>query len=205
MPLTTKYLGLTLKNPLVASASTLNSKLDNIRRLEDAGAGAIVLPSLFQEQIEAEADQRTSRIDVYADSSPEAASYFPAIAAKPYGLGPDRYLDFVRQARAAVAIPVIASLNGSSRAGWTDYARLIEQAGASALELNMYHVPTDLAESGQSIEARYLEILESVCGSVALPVSVKLAPYLSSIGHFAGQLVERGARRTCAVQSFAGA
>jgi len=180
--------GATLARRIARSAVTMP-----IRRLEDAGAGAIVLPSLFQEQIEAEADQWSSRVDAHAESSPEAASYFPTAVANPYGLGPDRYLEFVRQARTAVAIPIIASLNGSSRAGWTDYARLIEQAGAAALELNMYHVPTDLIESGQVIETRYTEIVQAICGSVTLPVSVKLAPYLSSIGHFAGQLVQRGA------------
>ncbi|MGD0186295.1 MAG: dihydroorotate dehydrogenase-like protein [Roseiarcus sp.] len=193
MAFTTNYLGLTLKNPLVASASSLNSKLDNIRRLEDAGAGAIVLPSVFQEQIEADADALSSRVDVHAESSPEALSYFPGAVANPYGMGQDRYLNLVRRARAAVAVPVIASLNGSSRAGWTDFAQLIEQAGAAALELNMYHIPTDLLESGQIIEARYIEIVDAVCGSIKLPVAVKLTPYLSSIGHFAGRLVERGA------------
>jgi dihydroorotate dehydrogenase (fumarate) len=193
MALTTNYLGLTLKNPLIASASSLNSRLDNIRRLEDAGAGAIVLPSMFQEQIEAEADEVSSRIDAYAESSPEALSYFSGAISSPYGMGPDSYLNHVRRAREAVGIPIIASLNGSSPAGWTDFARLIEQAGASALELNMYHVPTDLLESGQVIEARYSEIVEVVCGTVALPVAVKLTPYLSSIGHFAERLVEHGA------------
>jgi dihydroorotate dehydrogenase (fumarate) len=193
MALTTNYLGLTLKAPLVASASSLNSRLDNIRRLEDAGVGAIVLPSVFQEQIEAEADEASSRIDAYAESSPEALSYFSSAIVNPYGMGPDSYLNLVRRARAAVGVPIIASLNGSSRAGWTDFARLIEQAGAAALELNMYHVPTDLLESGQVIEARYTEIVEAVCGTVTLPVAVKLTPYLSSIGHFAEQLVGRGA------------
>jgi dihydroorotate dehydrogenase (fumarate) len=193
MALTTNYLGLTLKNPLIASASSLNSRLGNIRRLEDAGAGAIVLPSVFQEQIEAEAEEVSSRVDAYAESSPEAQSYFSSAIANPYGMEPDGYLNLVRRARAAVGIPVIASLNGSSRAGWTDFARLIEQAGASALELNMYHVPTDLLEAGQVVEARYNQIVEAVCGTVALPVAVKLTPYLSSIGHLAQQLVEHGA------------
>ncbi len=193
MLLATKYLGLTLKNPLVASASPLNSKLDNLRRLEDAGAAAIVLPSLFQEQVEAEAEAHESRMDVYAESSPEALSYFPAAVSGPYGVGPERYLDLVRRGAEAVSIPVIASLNGSSRAGWIEYARLVEQAGAAALELNMYHVPTDLSESGHDVEARYLEIVQAVCGSVTLPVSVKLTPYLSSIGHFAALLVQHGA------------
>lgn len=192
MSLATKYLGLTLKNPLVASASPLNGKLDNLRRLEDAGAAAIVLPSLFQEQIEGEAEAQEARVAVYADSSPEAQSYFPPAISGPYGVRPERYLDLIRRGTEAVAIPIIASLNGSSRAGWIDYARLIEQAGAAALELNMYHIPTDLLESGRDIEARYIEIVDAVCGSVGLPVAVKLTPYLSSIGHFAETLAEHG-------------
>jgi len=193
MLLATKYLGLELKNPLVASASPLNSKLDNLRRLEDAGAAAIVLPSLFQEQIEAEADTLASRVDVYAESSPEAASYFPAAVSGPYGVRPDRYLELVRRARDALSIPVIASLNGSSRAGWIDHARLIEQAGAAALELNMYHVPTDLMESGRDVEARYTDIVTAVCETITLPVAIKLTPFLSSLGHLAATLVEHGA------------
>ena len=170
MLLATKYLGLSLKNPLVASASPLNSKLDNLRRLEDAGAAAIVLPSLFQEQIESEADAREARVEVYGESSPEALSYFPAAASVPYGMRPERYLDLVRRGTEAVSIPIIASLNGSSRAGWIEYARLIEQAGAKAIELNMYHVPTDLLESGRDVEVRYTEIVQAVCGSIELPV-----------------------------------
>ncbi len=191
--MTTRYLGLALDNPVVASASPLNSKLDNIRRLEDAGAGAIVLPSLFQEQIEAEAEAHEDLMSAYANSSPEAQSYFPPAISGPYGLGPDQYLGFVRRARDAVRIPVIASLNGSSKAGWVEYAKAIEQAGAAALELNMYHVPTDLTESGRDIEARYTDIVGAVCGSVRMPVSIKLTPYLSSIGHFANILINEGA------------
>jgi dihydroorotate dehydrogenase (fumarate) len=193
LSLATRYLGLALKNPVVASASPLNSKLDNIRRLEDAGTAAVVLPSLFQEQIEAEAETHDDLMGAYANSSPEAQSYFPSSISGPYGLGPHQYLDFVRRARDAVGIPVIASLNGSSKAGWVEYATLIEQAGAAALELNMYHVPTDLSESGHDIEARYTGIVGAVCSAVALPVSIKLTPYLSSIGHFANALVDQGA------------
>jgi dihydroorotate dehydrogenase (fumarate) len=193
MSLETKYLGLALNNPLVASASPLTGKLDNLRRLEDAGAGAIVLPSLFQEQIEAAADTLSSRIDAYTDSSPEAGSYFPNAVTGPYGVGPDRYLDLVRRARDAVAIPVIASLNGSSLAGWVDHARLIQQAGASALELNLYHVPADLLETSADVELRFMEIVHAVCSSVALPVSVKLTPFLSSLGHFATMIARQGA------------
>jgi dihydroorotate dehydrogenase (fumarate) len=191
--MTTRYLGLALKNPVVASASPLNSKLDNIRRLEDAGVGAIVLPSLFQEQIEAEATAHDDLMGAYANSSPEAQTYFPPSISGPYGIGPDQYLGFVRRAHEAVSVPVIASLNGSSKAGWMDYAKLIGQTGAAALELNMYHVPTDLSESGRDIEARYTDIVGAVCGAIALPVSIKLTPYLSSIGHFANTLVDQGA------------
>jgi dihydroorotate dehydrogenase (fumarate) len=193
MSLATRYLGLELSNPLVASASPLNNKLDNIRRLEDAGAGAVVLPSLFQEQIEAEAEARMSFVEAYADSSPEARSYFHASVGGPYGLRPDRYLDLVRRAKEAVAIPIIASLNGSSRAGWIDYARLFEEAGAAAIELNLYHIPTDLFESGREVEARFTDIVRAVYQSVALPVAVKLTPYLSSPGDLAVTLVEEGA------------
>src|SRR5271165_3250357 len=190
MSLATRYLGLELKNPLIASASPLNSKLDNIRRLEDAGVAAIVLPSLFQEQIEAEAEARLSLMDTYAESSPEASSYFHASIAGPYAVGPERYLDLVRRAKEAVAIPVIASLNGSSQAGWTDHAWLIEQAGAAALELNMYHVPVNLFESSFDVEARHGEVVRAVCGSIEIPVAVKLTPYISSFAHFASAIVD---------------
>ena len=193
MSLTTKYLGLTLKSPLVASASPLNSKIDNLRRLEDAGAAAIVLPSLFQEQIEAESERQASRAVAFSESSPEALSYFPAAANGPYGIYPERYLDLIRRAKEAVSIPIIASLNGSSRAGWIEHARLVEQAGVAAIELNMYLVPTNLSESGHDIEGRFVDIVKAVCGGSGLPVAIKLTPYLSSIGHFAVTLVEHGA------------
>lgn len=191
--LKTRYLGLDLENPVIASASHLNGKLDHLRRLEDAGAGAVVLPSLFQEQIEAAEETHDALMGAYANSSPEAQTYFPHAISGPYGIGPDRYLELVRKARDALSIPVIASLNGSTKAGWVDYAGRLAEAGASALELNMYHVPTDLMESGQAVEARYTGIVSAVCAAVALPVSVKLTPYLSAIGHFATTLVASGA------------
>ncbi|WP_158927565.1 dihydroorotate dehydrogenase-like protein [Acidisphaera sp. S103] len=194
MSLSTQYLGLTLKNPMIASASPLNSKVDNLRHLEDAGAAAIVLPSLFQEQIEAETENQISRVEAFANSSPEALSYFPAAANGPYGMYPERYLDLVRRGKESVDIPIIASLNGSSRAGWVEHAKLMEQAGASALELNMYQVSTNLLETGRDIEAHYRDIVQAVCGSVGLPVSVKLTPYLSAIGNFATTLVGHGAK-----------
>lgn len=193
MSLATTYLGLALKNPLVASASPLNAKLDNLRRLEDAGAAAIVLPSLFQEQIEHEEAANEAKTLAYADSSPEAMTYFPPRSSGPYGLVPERYLDLVRRGAEAVRIPVIASLNGSSRAGWIEYAGLVEREGAAAIELNMYHIPADLLESGRDIEARYVDIVDAVCRAVHVPVSIKLTPYLSSIGHFATTLVTHGA------------
>ena len=193
MSLATTYLGLQLQNPLVASASPLNAKLDNLRRLEDAGAGAIVLPSLFQEQVEREETVNQAKTLAYADSSPEAMTYFPPASSGPYGLVPERYLDLVRRGTDAVAIPVIASLNGSSKAGWIEYASLIEQAGAAAVELNMYHIPADLLDSGRDIEARYVDIVDAICRATTIPVSVKLTPYLSSIGHFATTLVDHGA------------
>jgi dihydroorotate dehydrogenase (fumarate) len=191
--LTTQYLGLTLTNPIVASASPLNRKVENLRQLEDAGAGAVVLPSLFQEQIEAEAESRVAQVEVFANSSPEALSYFPEAANGPYGIYPEQYLDLVRRVKTALTIPVIASLNGSSKAGWIEYAKLIEQAGAAAIELNMYHVPTNFAETGQDIETRYNDIVKAVCASVTIPVSIKLTPYLSAIGHSAQDLVQNGA------------
>ncbi len=191
--LTTTYLGLQLKTPLVASASPANAKLDHLRQLEDAGAAAVILPSLFQEQIEAEGALHEDLMSNSINNSPEAQNYFPTSVSGPYGLGPERYLEHVRRSRAAMSIPVIASLNGSSKAGWVEYAKLLEQAGAVAIELNMYHVPADLLESGRDVEARYSAIVEAVCSCVAIPVSVKLTPYLSSIGHFALTLVDQGA------------
>jgi dihydroorotate dehydrogenase (fumarate) len=193
MSLATTYLGLHLANPLVASASPLNAKLDNLRHLEDAGAGAIVLPSLFQEQVEREEASNEAKQLAYADSSPEAMTYFPPAAPGPYGLVPERYLDLVRRGTEAVGIPIIASLNGNTKSGWIEYASLVEQAGAAAIELNMYHIPADLVDSGRDIEARYVDIVEAVCRAAKIPVSVKLTPYLSSIGHFAATLVDHGA------------
>jgi dihydroorotate dehydrogenase (fumarate) len=190
----TQYLGLPLKNPLVASASPLNAKLDNLRRLEDAGVAAIVLPSLFEEQIEVEAQKRILRIEAHANSSPEALSYFPSSVAGPYGIGPHRYLDLVSRARDVLGIPVIASLNGTTKAGWLDYAGLLEQAGAAAIELNMYHIPVDFDETGRDIEARYTDIVAAVCQELAIPVCVKLTPHLSSVGNLAQGLVAHGAK-----------
>lgn len=192
MPLTTTYLGLLLQSPLVASASPSTANLDDLRRLEDAGAGAVVLPTLFQAQVEAEADSLEAQMGVFASTDPDALT-LNSDGYGGLGLLPDRYLDLVRRAVEAVDIPIIASLNGVTPAGWSQYAHLIEAAGAAALELNLYHVPTNLLESGHDVEAGYASIVDDVCNSVRLPVSVKLTPYQSAIGHLAATLVEHGA------------
>ena len=191
MNLTTRYMGLTLGCPLIASASPLNTDIGNIRRLEDAGAGAVVLPSLFEEQIEAEADRHEHLVGAGSESSPEASSYFPA--ASDYRVGPDQYLDLVERASSAVAIPVIASLNGTTDEGWVSYARLIEQAGAKGLELNVYFIPADIALTGREVEQRYLNILKSVREYVSIPIAVKLSPYFSAVGNMALELEKAGA------------
>jgi dihydroorotate dehydrogenase (fumarate) len=191
MDLTTRYLGLTLKNPLVASASPLTGDLGNLRRLEDFGAAAVVLPSIFEEEIEAEEAESERLTIARGESFAEALSYFPAAIGS--GVGPHAYLDLIRRAREAVAIPVIASLNGISPAGWRDYARLVEEAGASAIELNAYFIPSDLSLSGREIESRYVDMLKSVKAAVAIPVAVKLSPYFSAPGYMAIALAEAGA------------
>jgi dihydroorotate dehydrogenase (fumarate) len=191
MDLTTRYLGLSLKSPLVAGAGPLTAEIDNIRRLEDLGAGAVVLPSIFEEQIEQE-EQLIERLAAAGtDSYPEALTYFPASAS--YTIGPERYLEVLHDAANAVDIPVVASLNGITSQGWTNFARQIEDAGADALELNIYFIPADVRMSGQDVEARYLTILKAVKQAVKIPVAVKLNPYFSAPGHMASQLVDAGA------------
>ena len=189
MDLTTRYMGFELKNPLVASASPLNAEIGNIRRLEDCGAAAVVLPSLFEEEIEAEMRRHESLTAMGLESSPEARSYFPR-SEEP---GPQHYLDLVRRAVAAVDIPIIASLNGTTDEGWIDYARRIEEAGAAGLELNVYFIPTDLSLSGRDVEQRYLDILRQVRGAIDIPIAIKLGPYFSSIGQIAMEFADAGA------------
>ncbi len=189
MDLTTRYMGLELKNPLVASASPLNAELGNIRRLEDSGAAAIVLPSIFEEQIEAEMRHYATLTTAGVESSPEAQSYFPE-SEEP---GPQQYLDLIRRAVAAVDIPIIGSLNGTTDEGWIAYAKLIEEAGASGLELNVYFIPTDLSLTGRDVEQRYLEILREVRKAIDIPVAIKLGPYFSSMGQIAMEFVGAGA------------
>ena len=189
MDLTTRYMDLELKNPLVASASPLTGNLDDIRSLEDAGAAALVLPSLFEERIEAEVSAHEVLTATGLESSPEARGYFPASE----GPSPDQYLDLIRRAVTAVDIPIIASLNGTTDEGWTGYAKMIEEAGAAALELNVYFIPTDLALTGGDVEQRYLEVLRQVRRTVSLPLAVKLCPYFSSVGQIATQFAAAGA------------
>jgi dihydroorotate dehydrogenase (fumarate) len=191
MDLTTRYMGLALRNPLVASASPLNTEIGNLRRLEDAGAAAIVLPSLFEEQIEAEAARYDRLTAAPAESFAEALSYFPEQTE--YRVGPNAYLDLIRRAREAVEVPIIASLNGTANEGWISYARLIEEAGACGLELNIYFIPADLSLTGAAIEQRYLDIVRSVRTMVSIPVAVKLSPYFSAVGNMALALEKAGA------------
>ncbi len=191
MDLGATYLGLELRNPIIASASPLTGDVGALRRLEDSGVGAVVLPSLFEEQIRREERLAERLTSVGADSSPEASSYFPA--AIEYHTGPHGYLDLVARARAAVDIPVIASLNGTSEAGWVDYARLIEQAGASALELNVYRIATSPSATGAGAEAACVGLFAAVRRRIAIPVAVKLHPYFSAFGDLARQLDHAGA------------
>ena len=191
MDLRTEYLGLELRDPLVPSASPLSEDLDNLRKMEDAGAGAVVLHSLFIEQVEREARTLDHFLDHGTHSFAESLSYFPAPGE--FRLGPDEYLEHIRQARRALAIPVIASINGSHPGSWVKMAARMEQAGASALELNLYDIPAGLEVTGEEVEARYLEVVRSVRGAVKLPLAVKIGPYFSSPGNMALRLVEAGA------------
>lgn len=191
MDLTTRYMGMQLRNPLIASSSPLTGDLGNLRRLEDAGAAAVVLPSLFQEQIEAETLRYEQLLQAGAESFPEARTYLPTHAIE--HTGPERYLTLVRNAVEALKIPVIGSLNGTTNEGWIGYARQIEQAGAGALELNVYLIPTDTSMSGTSVEKRHLDILAAVRAAVTIPIAVKLSPCFSALAHMAGELERAGA------------
>jgi dihydroorotate dehydrogenase (fumarate) len=189
--LRTKYLGLELGNPVIASASPLTKDLDAFKRLEDAGAAAVVMFSLFEEQLRWEQDSLEYLTDDPADSFAEALSYFPPAAS--YRVGPDYYLELIRRATRAVHIPIIASLNGITNQGWIEYARQVQDAGAAALELNINYVPSDLVESGHEVEQRYLDIVRGVKATVTIPIAVKLGPFFSAMGHMARQLDEAGA------------
>ncbi|MGD0472122.1 MAG: dihydroorotate dehydrogenase-like protein [Candidatus Velthaea sp.] len=191
MKLATTYMGLNLSSPLVASASPLTRNIANIQRLAENGAGAIVLPSLFEEQIDAEREELERGMSVASDSSPEALTYFPDPVLFESGTRP--YLDIVRRARAAVGIPIIASLNGTTDTGWIDFAKQLEQAGASGIELNIYFIPADAALDAGDVERRYIDILRAVKQSVRIPIAVKLSPYFSAPFAFARRLQDAGA------------
>ncbi|MBI5510783.1 MAG: dihydroorotate dehydrogenase-like protein [Deltaproteobacteria bacterium] len=190
MDLSTTYMGLKLKNPLVPSSSPLMAKLDSVRAMEDAGAAAVVLHSLFEEQIRHEQNELDHYLSRNAESYQEAMTYFPDLGH--YKLGPDEYLEHIRKVKAAVKIPVIASLNGVTTGGWIEYAKKMEAAGADALELNVYFIATDVAETGAKVEERYLDILKAVKKTVKIPVAMKLGPFFSSIPNMAVRLQEAG-------------
>ncbi len=191
MDLTTTYLGMRLKNPLVPSASPLSEQLDTIRQMEDAGAAAVVMHSLFEEQLTRESHRLDHYLDYGSESFAEALSYFPDAAA--YHVGPEQYLEKIRRAKEAVDVPIIGSLNGISTGGWTRYAKWIEEAGADALELNIYYIPTDPRLTGAHVEARYLDVLRAVRQHVTIPLAVKLSPYFSAMANMAQRLAEAGA------------
>lgn len=191
MDLTTTYLGLDLKNPLVPSASPLSEEIGTIRRLEDAGAAAIVMHSLFEEQLTRESHRLDHYLDYGSESFAEALSYFPDPGN--YRVGPEEYLDKIRRAKAAVDIPIIGSLNGISPGGWTQYARYIEEAGADALELNIYYIPTDPDLTGAEVEQRYLSVVRMVRESITIPLTVKLGPYFTAMANMARRLADDGA------------
>lgn len=191
MDLSTKYMGLTLKNPIVPSASPLSDKIDLIRRMEDAGASALVMYSLFEEQITMESHQLDHYLSYGTESFGEALSYFPDMGF--YKVGPEEYLEKIRKAKEAVEMPIIASINGTSAGGWVEYARSIEDAGADALELNVYYVPTSPHMTSAEVESRYLEVLRAVKKNVSIPVAVKIGPFFSSIPNVAHELALAGA------------
>ena len=191
MDLTTTYMGMTLKNPIVPSASPLSEKLDGIRRMEDAGAAAVVMYSLFEEQINLESLQLDHFLTYGTESFAEAMTYFPDLGT--YKIGPEEYLDLISRAKQAVSIPIIGSLNGVSTGGWIDYARKMQQAGADGLELNVYYIPTDFKMSSAAVEQLYLDVLRDVKKSVTIPVAMKLSPYFSATANMARRLAEAGA------------
>ena len=191
MDLSTSYMGLQLRNPLVASASPLSHTVDGVRRLADAGVGAVVLFSLFEEQLREEAARNARLLEGPGESFPEALDYFPAAAEE--DAGPRRYLSLLERAAAAVEVPVIASLNGVTPAGWTDYARAMQDAGAAAIELNIYYLPGDPRTPGRAVEQRHVDVLRRVKDAVTVPVAVKLSPHFSSPGEIALRLDEAGA------------
>ncbi|MBP7869587.1 MAG: Dihydroorotate dehydrogenase B (NAD(+)), catalytic subunit [Candidatus Hydrogenedentes bacterium ADurb.Bin101] len=191
MDLTTKYLGFELKNPLVVSPSPQCESLDNVKRMEDAGAAAVVLHSLFEEQIAHLSHELNANLQQGEESFAEALSYFPD--AGEYRMGPDTYIEYVRQVKAAVGVPVIGSLNGVSKGGWLDFAKQIEEAGADALELNVYFIPTNPDMDCRTVENLYIDLVRDVKAAISIPVAVKVGPYFSAFANMAKKLDEAGA------------
>jgi dihydroorotate dehydrogenase (fumarate) len=187
----TRYLGLELSGPVVPSASTLSSRIDTLKRLQDAGASAVVMQSLFEEQIEHEELSIHRFLEAGTEFNPEAASYFPEL--EDYNTGPDSYLRHLEDTKRELQIPVIGSLNGSSSGGWVRYAKLIQDAGADALELNVYIVAADPEDTSAAIEARYLDLVREVRGSVSIPLAVKVGPFFTAFANMARDLVASGA------------
>lgn len=178
MDLTSKYLGMKLRNPLVVSASPISKEIDNIKKAEDAGAAAVVLYSLFEEQLILEQKEIFYHTTQHNEITPEASSYFPE--PDEYKLGPEEYLEHIAKAKSAVRIPIIASLNGKTEGGWTEYAKKMQQAGADAIELNIYNIPTDTELSSEAVENTYLNILKAVKSAVSIPVALKLSPFFTN-------------------------
>ena len=191
MDLTTKYLGLNLKNPIVPSSSPLSKTVDRVKMLEDAGASAVVVYSLFEEQIEHEANEFDHYMSYGTESFAEALSYFPM--PDEYNLGPEEYLKHISNLKKAVSIPIIGSLNGVSKGGWMKYAKLIEEAGADALELNVYYIASNIEDDGAKVEEIYIRDLRAIKSTLKIPVAIKLSPYFSSVGNVAKKLDEAGA------------
>jgi len=191
MDLTTKYLGLKLRTPLVPAASPLSEDIDNLKRMEDAGAAAVVLYSLFEEQLRQDRAELVHNLEQGTESFAEALTYFPE--PEEFHLGPEEYLKHIAQAKKATRIPIIASLNGSSTGGWTQYAKQIQQAGADALELNIYFIPANPDVSGAKVEQTYLDILKAVKAEVTIPVAMKLSPFFSNFANMAKRVDEAGA------------
>jgi len=191
MDLSTTYLGFELPHPLIPGASPLADELDDVKRLEDAGAPMIVLRSLFEEQLVHEQDAAHGAIDAHENTFAEALSYFPST--ERFRFGPDSYIEHLARVKRAVDVPVVASLNGTTAGGWVDYARLLASAGADALELNLFLVPTDPEQSSSDVENRLLELVRSIRSSVRIPLAIKLSPFYTSLPHFARRLESDGA------------
>ena len=190
MNLSTRYLGLQLSHPLISGASPLADDIDTVRKLQDAGAAAIVMRSLFEEQLVMEQMATVEQLDTYEEAHIEAQSYFPG--RDRFSLGPEEYLERLRRIKEAVHVPVIASLNGYTPGGWLDFAQQMQQAGADALELNVYHISTDPEESAQAVEAKTVEMVREVKAQITIPLAIKLSPFYSALAHFARQLDQAG-------------